>query len=179
MAATGGHEYLRPALQLSVEHLWFHVAQRGGASSAGANFADVAAALSQDGQCSEAMWQYHPVTPLPMPNPPPTPSYVVPHAATSVARFDDVRAELMAGRPVVVGVRMNDEFLNGTSPIDAKGTDVSDNGLHAVLAVGFDDDRGVFTVRNSWGIRWGDKGYVDVTYDFMTRRSTRLLFLEL
>lgn len=40
-------------------------------------------------------------------------------------------------------------------------------GGHAVLAVGYDDSRRVFIVRNSWGEEWGDKGYFYMPYDFI------------
>ena len=40
-------------------------------------------------------------------------------------------------------------------------------GGHAVLAVGFDDSRQVFIIRNSWGENWGDKGYFYMPYDYI------------
>lgn len=41
-------------------------------------------------------------------------------------------------------------------------------GGHAVMAVGFDDSKKMFTIRNSWGESWGDKGYFYMPYDFIT-----------
>ena len=40
-------------------------------------------------------------------------------------------------------------------------------GLHAVLAVGYDDEKKMFTIRNSWGDGWGDHGYFYLPYDYM------------
>jgi len=40
-------------------------------------------------------------------------------------------------------------------------------GGHAVLAVGYDDKRKRFIVRNSWGIKWGKKGYFTMPYDYV------------
>jgi C1A family cysteine protease len=37
-------------------------------------------------------------------------------------------------------------------------------GGHAMLAVGYDDARGVVIVRNSWGSSWGDGGYCYMPY---------------
>ena len=178
MAATAGHEYLRQ-LELSVEHLWFNVGRRVGAMVAGAKFSEVALALSQDGQCSDAMWPYDPVIASPTPNPLPAPVYIAGNSRSQSAVLDVIRAELVARRPTVVGIRVNDDFIAGVSPINTSASDSSDNGLHAVLAVGFDDGRAVVTVRNSWGLGWADNGYADLTYEFINRRSSRLLTVGL
>ena len=178
MAATAGHEYLRQ-FELSVEHLWFNVAQRVGVMGAGATFSDIVLALREDGQCTDSMWPYDPVAATPAPNPLPTPAYLAGKSGSQPAILDAIRAELTAGRPIVVGIRVNDEFPVGTSPINASASDASDNGLHAVLAIGFDDGRAVVRVRNSWGPGWADKGYADVTYQFINLRSTRLLSVDI
>jgi hypothetical protein len=40
---------------------------------------------------------------------------------------------------------------------------------HAVALVGYDDNRGAFKLRNSWGRRYGDNGYAWISYsDFRT-----------
>jgi len=45
-------------------------------------------------------------------------------------------------------------------------------GGHALLAVGFDDDKQVFIVRNSWGEEFGDKGYCYIPYEFFSSSFT-------
>jgi C1A family cysteine protease len=46
-------------------------------------------------------------------------------------------------------------------------------GGHAIVAVGFDDNRiidgqnGAFLIRNSWGTRWGNKGYGWLPYAYI------------
>jgi C1A family cysteine protease len=40
-------------------------------------------------------------------------------------------------------------------------------GGHAVLAVGYDDAKHVFIVRNSWGTGWGMKGYFTMPYGYL------------
>ncbi len=37
-------------------------------------------------------------------------------------------------------------------------------GGHAFVLVGYDDARGVFWVRNSWGTAWGENGYAGLAY---------------
>ena len=44
-------------------------------------------------------------------------------------------------------------------------------GGHAVMCVGYDDERGVFIVRNSWGTGWGDGGYFYMPYGYMTNED--------
>ena len=39
-------------------------------------------------------------------------------------------------------------------------------GGHAVCAVGYDDEKEWFIVRNSWGPEWGDKGYFYLPYSY-------------
>jgi len=41
-------------------------------------------------------------------------------------------------------------------------------GGHAVCAVGFDNIKRVFIIRNSWGLNWGNGGYFYLPYSYMT-----------
>jgi C1A family cysteine protease len=44
-------------------------------------------------------------------------------------------------------------------------------GGHAVLAVGYDDARRAFFIRNSWGASWGDKGYGTMPYQYLAESN--------
>ena len=44
-------------------------------------------------------------------------------------------------------------------------------GGHAIMAVGYDDDKKVFIIRNSWGVEWGDKGYFYMPYEFILNKD--------
>lgn len=37
-----------------------------------------------------------------------------------------------------------------------------------MLAVGYDDSKQSFIVRNSWGNKWGIKGYCEMPYGYLT-----------
>lgn len=76
--------------------------------------------------------------------------------------------------PVVFGFRVY-SFGNedGEFPMPEPGQ--SAYGGHAVLAVGYDNDRvidksrGALLIRNSWGTKWGQDGYGWLPYDYVTK----------
>lgn len=71
---------------------------------------------------------------------------------------------LSNGYPVVIGFYVYDSFVSAS--VTKTGIMPYPNtrrekllGGHAVLLVGYDKNKKVFIVRNSWGTNWGDKGY--------------------
>ena len=42
-------------------------------------------------------------------------------------------------------------------------------GGHAVMAVGYDEEKEMLLVRNSWGKEWGDKGHFWMPYDYIRK----------
>jgi hypothetical protein len=44
---------------------------------------------------------------------------------------------------------------------------------HAVLIVGYDLNKRVFTFKNSWGEDWGAKGYGTISFDYIDQMSER------
>lgn len=46
-------------------------------------------------------------------------------------------------------------------------------GGHAVLAVGYDLDKRVLFIKNTWGEKWGQKGYGTITFDYLDQMSDR------
>jgi C1A family cysteine protease len=43
-------------------------------------------------------------------------------------------------------------------------------GGHAVMAVGYDEKKQYFFVRNSWGEAWGDRGYFYMPYAYLQNK---------
>lgn len=72
------------------------------------------------------------------------------------------------GFPIAFGFQVFQSFLS----IDATGLmpmpllDEQKLGGHATVICGFDKQKKVFIVRNSWGESWGDKGYFYMPFEF-------------
>jgi C1A family cysteine protease/predicted secreted protein len=87
--------------------------------------------------------------------------------ARGLATVSDIKKALMTSGPVWTSVCADDAFSNyrytGQSSI-YRGKCSSIN--HAVIIVGWDDNNGdgYWFLRNSWGARWGDKGYMRIAY---------------
>lgn len=85
---------------------------------------------------------------------------------------NDMRSCLAGGDSFFFGFSVYSSFDNG--PVAQTGVMTMPRRLekmlggHAVLAVGYDDAKRHFIVRNSWGTKWGEKGYFYMPYDFIT-----------
>jgi len=130
------------------------------------------------GVCNEDLWPYHEWRFM---HRPPDECYAqaAHHRAVQYARvdqtLDDLRRCLAAGIPVVFGFTVFSSFELGlcaiTGNMSMPGCLDVELGGHAVMACGYDDEREVFIVRNSWSHFWGDRGYFYMPYAFILRRS--------
>jgi C1A family cysteine protease len=81
----------------------------------------------------------------------------------------DMKGCLSERFPFVFGFTVYESFEDMTSPwivpMPQQGETVV--GGHAVLAMGYDDTKQVFIVRNSWGPDWGDGGYFYMPYAYL------------
>jgi len=88
-------------------------------------------------------------------------------------KLDHMRSCLAEGYPIVVGFLAAPALesakvrRSGVLPMPRLGD--KPIGHHVVLAVGYDDARRRFIVRNSWGRSWGLKGYFYMPYDYLIR----------
>ncbi len=87
-----------------------------------------------------------------------------------------IQQNLAAGLPSMFGFSVYSSMPpvgdgKGEVPMPVKGEALE--GGHAVLAVGYDDnkkvgkDKGALLIRNSWGTEWGDKGYGWLPYAYI------------
>ncbi|MES2253383.1 MAG: C1 family peptidase [Pseudomonadota bacterium] len=92
------------------------------------------------------------------------------HIQQSLAAFKHTIA--IAQRPFALGIQIYESFesaaVASTGIVPMPSATESCLGGHAVLAVGYDDEKGRLTVRNSWGPDWGDNGYFYLPYAYVT-----------
>jgi C1A family cysteine protease len=83
-----------------------------------------------------------------------------------------VRNSLAAGHPAMFGFTVYN-FGNNKGEFAYPGPHDRAQGGHAILAVGYDDDRkigslkGALKIRNSWGTGWGEDGYGWLPYKYV------------
>ena len=85
----------------------------------------------------------------------------------NVSDIKEVKAQLAAGYPVIIGAEVSKEF--GTDGFDQKAAYVwkeagTSGGGHCMLLTGYNDQKGAFKVMNSWGKEWGDNGFGWIDY---------------
>lgn len=70
--------------------------------------------------------------------------------------------------PVLVTLYVYDTFDNPIFGFIGPHQSPNNRGGHAIIAVGWDDDKdgGIVEVKNSWGTGWGDQGYGFVSYNY-------------
>ncbi len=86
-----------------------------------------------------------------------------------------VKSYLQQGRPVQVSCVLGLDFQSKRDGEVMYSDDYSgspdNHGRHAMVCVGYDDDKGAngaFLIVNSWGTNWGDDGYVWIDYKYFT-----------
>lgn len=162
----------------------------------GAQIRDGIKSVNQLGVCPETQWPYVPTPPNPNTNvwpagarpaqKPPPACYreALNHQVVSYQRVSRDLAQLKgclaAGYPFVFGFTVYDSFegeaVKRTGMLNMPSSSEAVVGGHAVLAVGYDDVAQRFIVRNSWGAKWGQKGYFTIPYTYLLTGSLALDF---
>jgi len=146
-------------------------------SDSGAMLRDGIKSLAKQGVCTERKWPY--IISRFMKRPA-TSCYreAEEHQITSYQRIltlDEMLACLAEGFPFVFGFTVYESFesthVRKTGHVELPKTGERVLGGHAVLAVGYRMDEKRFTVRNSWGNGWGQKGYFTMPFDYLAARN--------
>lgn len=86
--------------------------------------------------------------------------------------LNQLKGCLASGHPFVFGFMVYESFesreVAKTGRVPLPRTGEAALGGHAVLAVGYNEADRCFLVRNSWGSKWGRKGYCLMPYAYLT-----------
>ena len=146
-------------------------------SDSGASLRDGIKMLVKIGDCVELLWPY---TVRKFAVKPPKKAYddALSYQITRYYRLhslEDMKHTLGLGYPFVFGFAVYESFeskhVAKTGIVPMPKSDERVVGGHAVCAVGYDDTKRCFIVRNSWGSRWGDHGYFYMPYLYVTNTS--------
>ena len=89
-----------------------------------------------------------------------------------VQSLNQMKGCLASGFPFVFGFSVYESFESAavakTGIVPMPGPKEKQLGGHAVMAAGYDDMSQCFIVRNSWGAKWGQKGYFTMPYAYLT-----------
>lgn len=140
----------------------------------GAPIRDGIKSVSAQGDCPEELWPYV-IDKFDVKPPSSCYSSARKYKAVTYTRIlrnlDHMRACLAGGYPFVFGITVYSSFegeavhKGGHLHMPAKAE--KPVGHHAVLAVGYDDEKKWFLVRNSWGRAWGIGGCFTMPYEYL------------
>jgi hypothetical protein len=163
--------------RISARYIYYAARKAGGldlASDTGAQLGDAVAALSTKGAVEDSVWPYRPGEFAA--NPPPAvetaPRFRIADAK-QLSGLDAVKRALAENGPVVAGISVYHEMMSdktaktGVVPMPAKSSTVM--GGHAIVIVGYDDEKQRVKFVNSWGKDWGDHGFGYLPYEYIER----------
>jgi hypothetical protein len=112
----------------------------------------------------------------------PDPRFVVDYKAIQINGPDglnNIRTVISAGSPISFGTHLYKDFqkYNGKPSLYVGGGEYMMEGGkkagHVMLIIGYDDaygdNKGAVRIQNSWGTKFGDKGYVWMAYDTLEK----------
>ncbi|HWT98230.1 MAG TPA: C1 family peptidase [Terriglobales bacterium] len=143
-------------------------------SDSGAQIRDGIKSISKQGVCSETTWPYDISAFATKPS---AAAYAegTKNQALAYSRvvrsLPQMKGCLASGFPFVFGFTVYESFesatVASTGVVDMPKPKEQVVGGHAVVAVGYDDKSERFIVRNSWGRKWGMRGYFTMPYLYL------------
>lgn len=182
--------------QVSLSRMFLYYAERAiegkTGEDKGASLRDTCKSIYNAGICEEQYMPYNPAKYMLRPSRAAifnAGNYKI-TAYRSLSSLDEIRQNIaFRQQPVMLGMDVYESFESkavtktGIMPMPRKNEKKA--GGHAVLVVGYRDlayhrgrlgkyrfQPGYLIVRNSWGDKWGDKGYLYMPYDYVTPEYT-------
>lgn len=94
-------------------------------------------------------------------------------------QVEEIKRSICQDIPILCGIPIYDNyyFLNSSGYLySPKG---GERGNHAQVVVGYDDEKQVFLLRNSWGSVWGKQGYCEMSYSDFVKYSFDWWIIEI
>jgi cathepsin L len=151
---------------ISDESEQFVLANSGAGNCTGGNRAAANAFLVATGTAAEGTVPYTGT------NGPANPGVATPYdavttgfvdAAVEIPTVQKIKEALCQYGPLTVSINATPLFQAYTSGVFYEAYGGNTN--HAIIIIGWDDDKGAWLIKNSWGTGWGDAGYGWVRYD--------------
>jgi C1A family cysteine protease len=140
----------------------------------GASLRDGVKCINKIGYCNETQWPYdiQKFTEKPEQS---CYDYARKHKSLSYKKVQQdethIKSVLNMGFPIVFGISVYESFESeevaktGIVPLPEKTEKML--GGHAIVIVGYDQEKRLFIFRNSWGEHWGDKGYGYLPFEYV------------
>lgn len=143
-------------------------------TDSGAQIRDGIKSINTQGACFESDWPYD-ISKFTDKPPPNCYSIASQHKTVTYQRVNqtetDLKQVLSSGLPVVFGFTVFNTIRNPTVTSSGVIPNPTQNakqvGGHCVLLTGYNDNRRLFQIQNSWGTDWGDSGFGYMSYDYI------------
>jgi hypothetical protein len=170
------HKALNEDHQISARYLYYVARKAMGTANtdSGATLSDAVAALKNDGAVEDSAWPY---VPGQFAEHPPAALESARHfhitSVRAVKGLADLKHALQQNGPTVVGISLFSSAMTAavakSGAIPMPGAKEQLVGGHAVVVVGYDDERQVVKFVNSWGNGWGQRGFGSLPYKYLDK----------
>ncbi len=183
-ALVGIFEYIlkknkQPDIDLSEQFVYYNARKADGSSriDAGSSLYDVVQTLMKDGVCLEHLFPYNPEN---ISKDPPVEAIEdgqtrkVVKAKNVKKSLHDIKSAVAEGYPVAISLKIFNSFHPRRGFIRIPNENEIHNeqsGNHAMVICGYNDEARFFVVRNSWGRKFGDKGYCYIPYGYVENEA--------
>lgn len=177
-AITSIYEYILnrttgKATDLSEGFVFYHTNVKSNKIDKGSTYKDVIDVMSHNGICDEDLYPYEKVLTD-------TPSeeaevkakeHILVKAMNVRVTHKDITSAISEGYPVAISLKVFESFSSEYKGLISLPTEeeisAGKSYNHAMVVCGYDEDRKLYKVRNSWGEKFGDKGYCYVPFDYI------------
>lgn len=166
----------QPLTDLSRLYIYYNARRIRGRTDqdTGCSMAEAVASYLAFGACPEAVWPYrhHLWDQEPSPEAYASAGFFPDLQYAALDYGLDLKIALYSGLPVIFGMGVPDSFqtvggkYGHVKPLPEGGWEPPAGG-HAMLIVGYNDQKRAWLVRNSWGTGWGLNGHVWIDYAYM------------